>query len=117
MGNKPVDRAYDWTVEELAAVVKRLTVAAEVFEDFRQIAEESPTKTLASHNRLTFLRAMTNLDSAVGAIQKAIWLAKTGNPLESGQLKPKSPEHARKRNDGTTRTAAKKRTPKTTRDA
>ena len=60
---KPVDRAYEWTVEELAAVVKRLTVAAEVFEDFRQIAEESPTKTLASHNRLTFLRAMTNLDS------------------------------------------------------
>lgn len=114
---KPVDRAYEWTVEELAAVVKRLTVAAEVFEDFRQIAEESPTKTLASHNRLTFLRAMTNLDSAVGAIQKAIWLAKTGNPLESGQLKPKSPEHARKRNDGPTRTAAKKRTPKTTRDA
>ena len=114
---KPVDRAYVWTVDELALVVKRLTVAAEVFEDFRHIAEQSPTKTLASHNRLTFLRAMTNLDSAVGAIQKAIWLAKTGNPLESGQLKPKSPEHTRKQTNEPTQTAAKKRASKTTRDA
>lgn len=90
MADKPVDRAYEWTVEELAGVVKRLTVAAEVFEDFRTLAETTPTKTLASHNRLTLVRAMANLESAVGAIQKAIWLYKTGSPLTTGQVKPQS---------------------------
>jgi hypothetical protein len=90
MADKPVDRAYEWTVEELAGVVKRLTVAAEVFEDFRTLAETTPTKSLASHNRLTLIRAMANLESAVGAIQKAIWLYKTGSPLTTGQVKPQS---------------------------
>jgi len=113
MADKPVDRAYEWTVEEIAGVVKRLKIAAEVFEDFRALAESTPTKTLASHNRLTLLRALANLDSALGAIQKSIWLCKSGTPLESGQTKPRSPAHPKKHEPN--RTAAKKRN-KTTRD-
>jgi hypothetical protein len=90
MAEKPVDRAYEWTVDEIAGVVKRLKIAAEVFEDFQSLAESTPTKTLASHNRLTLIRALANLDSALGAIQKSIWLCRSGTPLETGQLKPKS---------------------------
>jgi hypothetical protein len=113
MAEKPVDRAYEWTVDEIAGVVKRLKIAAEVFEDFQSLAESTPTKTLASHNRLTLIRALANLDSALGAIQKSIWLCRSGTPLETGQLKPKSPAHAKKHEP--TRTVAKKRA-KTTRD-
>jgi hypothetical protein len=112
MAEKPVDRAYEWTVDEIAAVIKKLRVAAEVFEDFRTLAESSPKKTLASHNRLTLLRAMTNLDSAVGAIQKSIWLAKAGNPLTTGQLKPKSPAHSRNVTNVTTPATESKKRPK-----
>ena len=117
MADKPVDRAYEWTVEELAAIVKRLNVAAEVFEDFRILAEQTPTKTLASHNRLTLLRAITNLDSAVGAIQKAIWRYKTGSPLSTGELKPQSAliRNPKKKTEGNEITAKPKS--KSTRNA
>jgi hypothetical protein len=88
---KPADRAYEFSVEELAAVVRQLTNAAELFEECRVIADKTPTKTLVAHNRLTLERALTNLKSSVGAMQKAVWLYRVGTPLEPGQLKPQSP--------------------------
>lgn len=88
---KPVDRAHVFTIEEIAAVQRQLELAAEVFEDFRKLAETTETKTLAAHNRLTLARALGALGSTVGAIQKAIWLHRAGTPLEPGQLKPRSP--------------------------
>ncbi len=88
---KPADRAYEFSVDELAAVVRQLTNAAELFEECRVIADKTPTKTLVAHNRLTLERALTNLKSSVGAMQKAVWLYRVGTPLEPGQLKPQSP--------------------------
>lgn len=95
---KPADRAHVFTVDEIAAVERQLSLAAEVFGDFRKLAETTETKTMAAHNRLTLERALANLESSVCAIQKAIWLHRAGTPLEPGQLKPRSPW--RKSNDG-----------------
>ena len=88
---KPADRAHEFTVDEIAAVVRQLHLAAEVFGDFQKLAEKSETKKIAAHNRLTLERALANLNSSVGAIQKAISLHRAGTPLEPGQLKPRSP--------------------------
>lgn len=88
---KPADRAHVFTVDEIAAVERQLKLAAEVFADFRKLAETTETQSMAAHNRLTLERALGSLESSVGAIQKAIWLHRAGTPLEPDQLKPRSP--------------------------
>jgi hypothetical protein len=88
---KTADRAHEFTALEIQAVVRQLTSAAEVFTEFHELIEQQPTKTLASHNRLTIERALVNLESSVAAIQKAMWLHRAGTPLVPGQLKPQSP--------------------------
>lgn len=88
---KSADRAHEFTALEIAAVLRQLNMACEVFTAFQELIEQQPTKSLAAHNRLTIERALVNLESSVAAIQKAIWLHRAGTPLVPGQLKPKSP--------------------------
>lgn len=95
MNEKPIDRAHEFTTTEIESVLRQLSLATEIFGDFLACAQSTKTKRLAAHNRRTLDRALANLNSSCSAIQKAIWLYRAGTPLEPGQLKPRSPAHAK----------------------
>lgn len=95
--SKPVDRAVELTAAELLPKVRELRLICEVFDDFLEAVEQSPTKSLAVHNYKSLERGLDGLNSAASAMRRAIMRFQAGNSLEPGELKPRSPEHARKR--------------------
>jgi hypothetical protein len=92
---KPVDRAHEFTAAEIESVVRQLSLATEIFGDFLTCLKATKSQRLAAHNQRTLNRALANLNSSCAAMQKAIWLYRAGTPLEPGQLKPRSPAHAK----------------------
>lgn len=89
--NKPLDNAREFSAEEFAAKTKQLAVIAAVFRDFLATIERTPNKTLAMHNSKSLDRGLAALSSAAAAMQKSIWRYESGQPLEPGELKPRSP--------------------------
>jgi len=89
--NKPVDRAHEFTAEEFAAKMRELEVITGVFQTFAETLAKTPTKTLSMHNAKSLDRGLTALNSAAMAMQKSVWKFQHGEPLQSGELKPRSP--------------------------
>lgn len=95
---KPLDKAREFSASEFAGKVKELGVIASVFTDFLATIERAPGKTLAMHNAKSLDRGLAALSSAAAAMQKSIWRFESGQPLEPGELKPRSPGNSKRKN-------------------
>lgn len=100
---KPLDKAKEFSAAEFAGKMRELQVISVVFRDFLAAIERSPEKTLALHNSKSLDRGLSALASAAAAMQKSIWRFESGQPLEPGELKPRSPG-IKKRGNGNGRT-------------
>ena len=88
---KPLDTAHEYTAIEVAGVMQQLDLAIKTFAEFAACIEQTPDKMLAAHNHRTLERALANLQSVAGAINKSIYAYRAGKPIPAGALKPRSP--------------------------
>ena len=88
---KPLDTAHEYTAVEVAGVMQQLDLASRTWAEFAACIEETPDKMLAAHNHRTLERALANLQSVAGAINKSIYAYRAGKPIPPGSLKPRSP--------------------------
>lgn len=93
---KPIDLAYEYSADEVGSVLRQIDALRAVFAEFLEELEKQPGKTLAAHNRRTLERGLAHFASVAGALNKSIYAARAGHPLQPGSTKPRSPARARK---------------------